>query len=290
MRVAEQLGYAPDAIAQSLHTGKTGFVAVVVNHFHDLSDLEFFDRLVEQLQSSNKQAVMIRLEGITDAASYLKNTISYHVDSAIIFADNISARVAKDLFRVATPIMLNGLASDAFCDALTADESPSLQQMAQMMAAKGQQRIALLGGRHSSPGEQLRQQTFMGYAEAAGLQLVSHSSGDYSYNSGFEQAQRLLQQAPPPQAIFCTADSLALGVMDYIRLHTQWRIPQDIALYGFDDIPMAAWPSYQLTSVRRDIKRMIAEIVRLVELRSQSPDAPAVQTCIPTELVVRASC
>ena len=46
MRVASQLGYAPDAIAQSLHSGKTGFVAVVVNHFHDLSDLEFFDRLV----------------------------------------------------------------------------------------------------------------------------------------------------------------------------------------------------------------------------------------------------
>lgn len=64
---------------------------------------------------------------------------------------------------------------------------------------------------------------------------------------------------------------MAMGVMDYIRLHTSLQIPQDVAVYGFDDIPMAAWPSYQLTSVRRDMDAMIAAIVRLVELRSGSP-------------------
>ncbi len=53
---------------------------------------------------------------------------------------------------------------------------------------------------------------------------------------------------------------------------------------------MAAWPSYQLTSVRRDISAMIAAIVRLVELRSSSPQAAPQQVTIPTELVVRASC
>ncbi|SPZ66493.1 Degradation activator [Serratia quinivorans] len=290
MRVASQLGYAPDAIAQSLHTGKTGFVAVVVNHFHDLSDLEFFDRLVEQLQNSNRQAVMIRLEGIEDPAGYLKQTISYHVDSAVVFADNISARAAKDLFRVATPIMLNGLAGDALCDALNADEAPSLQQLAALMAQKGQQRVAVLGGRSSAKGEQLRQQTFLAQAALQQLQIVAQLSGDYSYLSGFKLAPQLLAARPAPQAIFCTADSMAMGVMDYIRLHTPLRIPQDVAVYGFDDIPMAAWPSYQLTSVRRDISAMIAAIVQLIELRSSSPQAAPQQVTIPTELVVRASC
>ena len=93
-----------------------------------------------------------------------------------------------------------------------------------------------------------------------------------------------------PEGVFCANDTLAFGFMDAARHTFGLRIPEDIAVVGFDDVPMAAAASFQLTSVRQDIEGLAAEAVdRLVE-RMSDPTRPARSQTLPVELVERRTC
>ena len=90
-----------------------------------------------------------------------------------------------------------------------------------------------------------------------------------------------------PDAIFCANDVMAFAVMDYLRLKTQHRVPEDVSIVGFDDIFMASWPIYNLSTIRQDVDSMAAAVTAILERRrdpqSRTLDPPATVT----ELVLR---
>ena len=82
----------------------------------------------------------------------------------------------------------------------------------------------------------------------------------YTYDSGLEAARALLN-GDPPDAVFCANDLIALGFIDGVRA-AGWRVPDDIAVVGFDDIPMSDWLGYKLTTVRLPTEEMIEQTIR----------------------------
>jgi DNA-binding LacI/PurR family transcriptional regulator len=109
------------------------------------------------------------------------------------------------------------------------------------------------------------------------------------YDGGVAAARDLLAANERPDAIFCANDLLAFGVMDVIRRETTLRVPEDIAIIGFDDVPEAAWLSYELTTFRQDPVIMATRAVQLLEHRLQNPDAPRGYERVIPELVLRRS-
>ena len=113
--------------------------------------------------------------------------------------------------------------------------------------------------------------------------------GHYTYRGAYEATLRLLDRPERPDAIFCANDIMAIGSLEAIRSGRGLRVPEDISVIGFDDISMAAWPSYNLTTIRQPVTAMMDESVEDLLRRVENRDAPFVNRLIPGDLVVRGS-
>jgi DNA-binding LacI/PurR family transcriptional regulator len=120
------------------------------------------------------------------------------------------------------------------------------------------------------------------------LGLPSAAGGDaFSYEDGYAATLKLLDRRDRPEALFCANDILAVGALDAIRQKLGMAVPEQLSVVGFDDIAMASWPSYALTTVRQPKARMIEVTTQLaLALSRNEAGQPAVQR-IPGELIQR---
>ena len=157
---------------------------------------------------------------------------------------------------------------------------------------QGHQRIATITGRLDMTAGQDRLE---GYRQA----LIAHripveeeliAEGDFTESSGMVAMQQLLSNSP--DAVFVASDMMAIGALKALR-QAGWRVPQDIALISFDDIPIASAIEPALTTVRQPIERMgsmAVEVLLSVLEGLSEEEAPAHRIILPAELVIRTSC
>jgi LacI family transcriptional regulator len=113
--------------------------------------------------------------------------------------------------------------------------------------------------------------------------------GDYLQPSGYAGAHTLFALPEPPTAVFASNDVMAFGAMEAIR-EAGLRIPQDISVLGFDDIPQAAGVAPALTTVRQPLHEMGRQAVQMLLSYIENPDRPFEYRELPTSLAIRSSC
>ena len=96
------------------------------------------------------------------------------------------------------------------------------------------------------------------------MRATHRERGDYSFEGAQQAVRRLYAQGDPPDAIFAANDHMAIAAMDVLRLELGLRIPQDVGVIGFDDVPQAAWGGYRLTTVRQCVEPMVDATVALL--------------------------
>jgi LacI family transcriptional regulator len=156
------------------------------------------------------------------------------------------------------------------------------------LASLGHRKIALIAGPKDLLCSRARLDGYRAALEEAGLDYQAITQGDFQHRSGFEGAAELLDRPDPPTAIFAASDTMALGAYEACRLRGL-RIPGDISIVGFDDLPESHWASPPLTTVRQPLAEMGALAARtaLRLARGEHIEVPRVE--LVTELVVRAS-
>ena len=125
----------------------------------------------------------------------------------------------------------------------------------------------------------------------AGQPLAAHCyqrADAFTHRAGMAAAIRLLELQAPPDAIFCANDVLALGAIDGART-LGLRVPEDLWVIGYDDVEMAAWPAFDLTTFRQPIDEMISYALARLIARIDEPDRPLEQRSFINELVIRGS-
>lgn len=180
--------------------------------------------------------------------------------------------------------------------AVDADNVHGASMAARHLAQMGYARIAIITGPANMVAAIDRRDGFLSTLHAMGIELPAKyiQDGDWSELSGMQAMERLLQQTPPPEAVFVASDSMAIGALKAIQA-AGLRAPEDIALVGFDDIPLAAVVEPPLTTVHQPIDRLgflaASTLIDLLEtVPSMSDNGGAHHIVLPTELVVRASC
>ena len=136
LQAAQKLGYKPNLLARSLTTKTVNLVAVVVNHIHDLSDLDLFDLLISEIQSIGKQVIFVRVGSAERIEEFLRNGIAYHVDAALVFSDFADAATVRKMFRNDSVLMLNGM-RDEGAPAIIPDELIGIAAAVADAAEKG---------------------------------------------------------------------------------------------------------------------------------------------------------
>jgi DNA-binding LacI/PurR family transcriptional regulator len=160
--------------------------------------------------------------------------------------------------------------------------------LADLLLDAGHLKLAYIAGREDSSTNRDREHGFKQRLLERGIAVLLREAGAYTYDSGFQAAQRLLKRRHPPSAIFCANDITAMGAIDAAR-EQGVRVPHDLSVVGFDDIPAAAWSAYRLTTVQQPVALMIETSIQLLMQRIENPALEFETRFLPGTLIERAS-
>lgn len=157
------------------------------------------------------------------------------------------------------------------------------------LTERGHRRIAIITGPNDMLCSLARLDGYRSAMAMAGLEVDPRLTrfGDFHVQGGFEQAMELLEGPDRPTAIFAGSDLQALGVLEAARVKGL-RVPEDLSVVGYDDVPLAQWSSPPLTTVHQPLRHMAEEASRML-LRPDDPGASAQRIELATHLVVRQS-
>lgn len=261
LAAAQRLGFRVNLLAQSLTTKTVNLVAVVVNHIRDLSDLDLFDELLAQTQAVGKQVILIRVGSVAKVDEFLRKGVAYHVDAALVFSDFADAATVRRMFRTEQVIMLNGR-HDRLSPAIIPDEAQGIGEAVAHAAEHGAKTAILVTGRATSLVEQARVASYKKALKQHGIKLSKSVQGDYSYASGHAAAAELGPDFP--DAVSCTSDAMAMGILDVYRDRFARDGAKRFRLYGFGDLSLLDFDAYPIASIGYDKSAFVHEMVRMI--------------------------
>lgn len=300
LRAAEELGYVPNAAARSLVSGQSLTIGMVVSQAEHLQVDAFIPQLLYSIShTSHQHGYRVLLETVEDVSksdAYLELVRGQRIDGLIVLNVRSDDNQLPDLIRRNFPAVLIGFPQWAGLEPKTfsveTDGVDAGRRATEHLIKLGHTRIAHIT---FSPehyyATQDRRRGYRKALEEAGLEynpaLVRH--GNYSAASGHEAMRELLRRKPYPTALFAGNDTVALGAMSAIHAKGL-RVPEDLAVVGYDDIPTAPYMIPPLSTVRvspLEQGRLAVEMLSGL-MSGEQPAQNHVR--LETPLVIRESC
>jgi DNA-binding LacI/PurR family transcriptional regulator len=262
---AERLGYRPDPLARAMITGRTRIIGLVVAYLENQFYPMALERLSRALQERGYHILVFMAENSTQkVAEVVQELIDYRVDGIITASVAMSNDLTARLLALGIPVVnFNRGQDDARLTDVTSDNVAGGRKATEFLIAGGHRRIAhIMGWQGSSTGRD-RAEGFRQAMAAAALDPVAMVDGMYARETAAE-VTRALCASDRPDAIFVGNDHMAFAVMDSLRFELGLRVPEDVSVIGYDDVPMAAWPAYALTTIRQPVNRMVTATVEAI--------------------------
>ena len=288
---AEELGYRPNVLARSLITGRTRIIGLVVayleNQFYPMA-LELLSRA---LQGRGYHILIFMAENSTERVpQVMAELLDYQVDGIITASVAMSNDLTSRCDAAGIPVvMFNRGQDDARLSEVTSDNISGGRRATQFLIDGGHKRIAhVMGWQGSSTGRD-RAEGFRQAMAATGLDPVDMVDGMYSRDVAADVTRVVYQGGQRPDAIFVGNDHMAFAVMDTLRYDLGLSVPGDVSIVGYDDVPMAAWGAYGLTTIRQPVNRMVQATVEALLDQIEGGSAAPTKTRIDGPLMVRTS-
>jgi LacI family transcriptional regulator len=292
MEVAARLDYFPNSAARSLSMSRTHVVGVLLPDLYG----EFFSEVIRGIDHAARRAGFQILVSCSHADTRelltAVRSMRGRIDGLIAMAPNReSASALREIAQYFPVVLLNPAVEIDGCDAISIANYDGAYSMVRHLIEVGHRRIATIRG---PAGNIDAEERLRGYREAMrkarlGLTADLEFSGDFTESAGYDAAARVLASDPRPTAVFAANDSLAIGLISALR-DAGVRVPEEIAVCGFDDIAIARFMSPPLSTVRVDAyglgQRAIEQWLGSAGGRKT---AKASCTVLPTTLVLRGS-
>ena len=290
-----ELGYVPNRAARSLVTRRSDSVAVVIPEptGHVFGD-PFFPRILrgisDALAEESMQLVLLMPQARQDEERVERYLAAGHGDGVLLISLHGSDPLPEALRRDRIPVVVGGRPPGGGIPYVDVDNRAGASAAVQHLVEGGRQRVATIAGpQDMAPGAD----RLAGYHER--LASAGHPTGaelveiaDFTLEGGRAAMERLLARAPAIDAVFVASDLMAVGALDALRAAGR-AVPQDVALIGFDDSPLATSTQPTLSSIRQPIEEMGREMTRLLMQEIRAPGGPPRRVILDTELVVRGS-
>lgn len=289
LAAAKALEYTPNAIARSLITQRTGIIGIVMAYMTSPFYPYVLEKFIQKLQALGLRALVFSAAPGQELDDLLPQVLQYQVDGLIITSATLSSRMVNEAARNGTPVMLfNRSMPGAQVGAVCCDNLAGGRLVADLLLNAGHRNLAYIAGSQNASTNREREQGFGDRLREHGQHSWLREQANYTHESGYDAMRRLLERDVPPDAVFCANDIMALGALDLVR-ERGIKIPETLSIIGFDDIPMAAWSSYALTTIRQPVNQMIDTTLTLLLARLDTPETPPVLKLIPGVLVERGS-
>jgi LacI family transcriptional regulator len=291
LQVLAETRYEPNAAARAFRSSCTESIGVVVARLSYQLYPAMLEAIGAQLAQLGKRMIVWDAEygGEIPASRALRQGI---VDGIILTASTADSEFLKEISSPNAPVVLvNRTVAGYPADQVSSDNLGGGECVAEYLLRNERKRIALIGGVPRASPIRDRERGFRDALRRAGIELPAHYyqyTETFSHSSGQEAATRLLELGSPPDAIFCVNDVLAMGAIDAARA-LGVRIPEDLWIVGYDDIELASWGAYELTTIRQPMEEMIAHAIKLLLSKIADRNKSLETKCFPNELVIRRS-
>ncbi|MFF9350624.1 LacI family DNA-binding transcriptional regulator [Streptomyces sp. NPDC014734] len=269
----DELGYVPNHAARTLVTRRNGAIAVIIDEPESriFSD-PFFSRQIRgisrELNAHDAQLVLLLVEGSGDFDRVARYLAGGHVDGALVFSLHTGDGLPAVLRRFRVPTVYGGRPARPGTDAAPAvpyvdcDNRGGAAEAVRHLVSLGRRRIAHIAGPRDQTSAQDRVAGYRDVLPDADPGLVV--PGDFTVESGVRAMARLLDRRPGPDAVFAANDLMASGALRVLR-ERGLRVPEDVAVIGFDDMAsIAEATDPPLTTVRQDVEGMGRLMARLL--------------------------
>ena len=287
--IARELGYFPHANARSLITRRSGLVGFVMGDINNPFYPELLERLVNRCSERGQRLMVLHVGRASLQESTIEALLQYQMDGCIISSAELTSRAAEICLRYRVPlVMINRVPRIHSC-AVSCDNEGGGRLLCELLIAAGHRRIAIVAGTPNTSTSSNREAGAMAILKRHGLAPFARLAGHSTYEGGLAAAEELASRRQLPDAVYAINDIMALGVIDGLRKRGI-AIPDDVSVVGFDDIRMASWPAYDLTTVAQPLDAMVDRAIDLLEERILNPESPGEQVYISGELRIRSSC
>jgi DNA-binding LacI/PurR family transcriptional regulator len=286
------LGYRPNRTARALATRRTQTIGVIAGnatYFGPASTLVGVEGAAREAGYSISTAG-VRVDDRTTVEGSVHRLLGERVDGIVVVAPQPVTREVLDLLPAAMPAVAVECARLSRCAVVGVDQQGGAQRATSHLLGLGHRTVWHVKGARGWNETQGRARGWKRALLDAGAPVPDVMAGDWSPRSGYEAGVALASQSGLT-AVFVANDQMALGLLRAFS-ERGVRVPEDVSVVGFDDIPEAEYFSPPLTTVRQDFGEIGRSSMRLLleQMRSRgADDGPAKQTLIPAELVIRGS-
>ena len=288
---AKKLGYSPNFIPRILLKHRSHLVAVVIsgtdNPFYALA-LEEFTRV---LQKTGHQVLLVQVDSDHALDGIVPKLASYRVDAIVSALPVLSKEAARAFAQIRIPtISFNTPVKNRWVTSVCSDGAGGASAVADLLVKRGARSFGFIAGVKGSHASAERLRGYRNGLRNQGFGRVVTAVGDYCYKGGFNAALALNERGNFPEALFCANDLMAIGVLDALRKKLGLRVPEDVLVAGFDNVPEASWGAYDLTTVVQDGPRMVAEAMSILQsMMSSSGSAGGILRVVPGKLIERST-
>lgn len=290
-KAANELGYRPNTLARSLITGKSRTIGVVVAYL----DNPFYPEMLEKLSASlNAQGYHIsvffaaNLEEEVDPV--VEKLLDQQVDGIILASVSMSNKLTERLDEIGIPFVLfNRGQLGKNVASVTAANYEGGRRAAEFLVAGGHTQIAHISGWQKSLNGQQRQAGFIDYLAEKNMEPLTCLDGEFSRQKAMEETRNLFEGGKRPDAIFVGNDHMAFAVLETLKIEMGLDVPGDVSVVGYDDVQMAAWKTYDLTTLRQPANRMVDATTTMLLEMIDEPSKARQKVEIESEMIIRGS-
>ena len=287
---AKALGYRVNRLARSLISDESNLVGVVGSNLSTPFMARQLDELSRVLLRNGMQCLLLNAaDAEIEVAPLIELILEFRVRAIVVMSGSPpSAIIDECLANGVRVIMVNRQEDDTATDTVVSDDEGGARLAADRFIQAGLSRPVVVGSSARTPTQIRRRNAFLKRMFEAGLEPELWAQGDTTYESGAQAARELLRAAHRFDCAFATTDLLALGFLDAAR-EQGCRVPEDISVIGFDDIPQSSWGAYRLTTVRQSTDELATAVWAAVERDAPGAAVAHLHTILPVRLVERAT-
>lgn len=294
LKAIEELRYSPNLTARSLVLRKTHTIGVVLPDMHG----EFFSEIIKGIDRKAREygyhvLLTSSHSDFEELDEVLLSLMNGRVDGLIIMNPSLKTSYVESKILRRTPVVLLNCCGDVKnADVILIDNYSGAYNLTKHLIKHGHRKIAVITGPSDNYDSIERLRGFKDALREEGIKFQPEFEfhGDFTEGSGYEIMKEILSRDEKPTAVFALNDDMAIGVIQCAK-RMGVRIPSDIAVAGFDDIPMAGYISPSLTSVHVPIDKVsVIAAEKLFERIERGAEVKFTKTVLETTLVVRESC
>lgn len=291
MQAADALGYRVNELAKGLSNQRSNLVGVIVADLDTPFRNAQIDALIRELVATNYRPILFTADGPVQTAHTLHQLLHYNLSGAVVTSDAPPSEICSECARLGVPLVLvNKQQELAAVDRVVGDNLRGGRIAADELIASGCRNLVAVRPSRQSYSLEARIEEFLRAARDAGMTARVFAAGPQTYEGGRQSAAGLVaQEMAPSTGIFCPMDLMALGLLDALRSDHAVRVPDDVCLIGYDDIPQASWQPYRLTTIRQPTTLLAQAAVSMLMARIENPAAERRTSIVPVELVRRST-